>query len=159
MGHSVCLGGGSEVFHGKTRTCDACDTCPRESGRRMRWDRCPAGWCGDFKLCSGCPPLDHAACAEAASRRQTVAATEAALLDAGEYIRRSAVSIHGTDEVRVWFRNRDGVDLVAEVTKATYRAQPLGEPKTPADYGIEPDELIPAERFAGMAPWMPRSRA
>ena len=64
MGYSICGTHGS-------RTCDRCDECPKceREGKaqfRMRIDRCPAGWCGETRLCPACKaitPLNHIRCA------------------------------------------------------------------------------------------------
>ncbi len=59
MGYSTC------GLHG-SRTCDACDSCPKCYGYRMHWVRCPVNWCGTTTLCPACHqkhgPIRHETC-------------------------------------------------------------------------------------------------
>ena len=72
------------------------------------------------------------AAAEYAERKER----EAELLAAGEFVRDSAIGGIGTDRVAVTFRDRDGREATGEVSQEIYRALPLGEPATPADFGL-----------------------
>lgn len=87
MGHSTCGAHGS-------RTCDACDGCPKCRGFRMRWVHCPVKWCATTTLCPDCQekygPIDHAACRvsslafHAGQERQRAAAVQGqAVITAG----------------------------------------------------------------------------
>lgn len=47
MGYCSC------GLHG-SRLCDNCSACSQCDNVRMRWSRCPHGWCSPEKFCSNC---------------------------------------------------------------------------------------------------------
>lgn len=119
-----------------------CDICG-EAGARKK--PCPHEYCQPIACCNR-PECK----AKLAAHRQTnchvhcKAASEAfdrreeerqRRLDNGEFLRCAAVGVDGLkDCVKVWFRNKQGVEMVRHMAKATYDAFPLLESVSPEQF-------------------------
>lgn len=128
-----------------------CDACGNAGAVRRK--RCPHDWCQPIALCPACRALPrfrgsawaamHADCATSQTAATERAARAAELLDAGAYLRVSALGDREQDRVHVIFRNREGDEIGRYMTREQYRAIPLLTPATPDDYG--PSVEAPAE--------------
>jgi len=122
-----------------------CDVCGCTGGVRKR--KCPYGYCQSPAVCGGCWKTyrvkfhshcdEHCRAAKALYDAERV--VEQALLEEGHYVRRSAVRDHNAPEdweyaVKVWFRNKDGIEEVYRMEGNTYCAVDLVQPATPSDF-------------------------
>ena len=120
-----------------------CDVCDHAGG--VRRVACRYGYCQSAALCASCrrDPAVRARleayceenCREASAVFAALERRRVELLEAGEFVRVSALGCIGVDKVAVTFQNRVGAEAFAEMTRAEYAAGPLGVPATPADFG------------------------
>lgn len=120
-----------------------CDACGAVGGVRKR--RCPYGWCSAPAICRSCWQNGerekcksyHAElnCQDKSAQYAREKAEERALLNQGAWIRSAVVAEDG-GRVKVWFRNKNGEELVQWMAPETYNALPLLKPYTPADYAL-----------------------
>jgi len=125
-------------YDGRGRLC--CDGCGTNGN--VRKVRCPFGWCPAPALCPDCRSKHRAQLTKAYHRQRGCEANVAkarkrdaeqqALLDAGNYVRTSALAHNG--RVKVVFRNAAGDGKAYWMTPETYHAIPLMEPATPAHF-------------------------
>lgn len=73
-------------------------------------------------------------CKPAAKASREREQREQALLNAGQYVRRSALNVGPGDRVQVLFRDRDRKTIGRFMSSTTYRGLPLLQPATPDDY-------------------------
>lgn len=122
----------------------ACDVCGQAEGK-TRKRKCPHGYCPAVAACPGCFKTikadgrwtkAHATCAASAAEYDAREAKQAAVLNAGGFVRRSAMGFSGdTGElVRVIFSNKDRQEVGFNMAPETYRAFPLLEVLTPDDF-------------------------
>ncbi len=116
-----------------------CDGCSRAGGVRKR--RCPYGYCQSPALCAPCLRKvkadgrwnkSHLRCKAGMEDCIRKEQKRLALLDLGHAVRCSA--LNEGENVRVWFRYADGSTVERVMAPETYRAIPLGEPATLADF-------------------------
>jgi hypothetical protein len=126
-------------YEGNRLVCDACSV----ADGTVRKVRCKYGYCQPPAMCRGCRgdrekmatfrAYCDTNCREASAEFAAREARKEAMLDAGEYIRTSARSTE-SGLVAVLFSNRAGEDKVYLMDTDTYRAVPILEVATIADF-------------------------
>jgi len=115
-----------------------CDICGK-SGAIKR--RCPVGWCPPLAACPECwakPEIRekekaaHVDCRKQSAEYQERAKEERRRIDAGEYLRCSAIALNGST-TKVTFRGKDG-EKVFVMSRETYHAFPLLTLASPDDF-------------------------
>jgi hypothetical protein len=124
--------------------CDGCPAYGKAAGVRKR--KCPHGYCPSPAYCTACYNAKekpnrakiHAACKVGAEKYAAKLAAEAAMLEAGKFLRVAAMGKgysqgNGYATVHVIFRGKAG-EVAYFMSAETYDAFPLGTAVTPEDY-------------------------
>ena len=125
-------GKGRQVF-----CCDKCDQHP------ARVHRCPHNYCQRYYFCSKCWKYIkgvkwseiHINCVKLSNEYDARIRREQELLDSGKFIRCSAFRLDNNNEdVQVWFRNKEGIEISFVMTTTAYGSIPLLTPAIIEDY-------------------------
>ena len=121
-----------------------CDICGKPKARKHK---CPYGWCQPYAICPDCwkkPEIKkgmtkeaHPVCKSNSEWSAEKDRKEKELHDNGSYVRCSAITMKDitTDyNIKVTFRNKDGLTKEFLMSKDTYDSFDLLTPTTPDDY-------------------------
>lgn len=117
-----------------------CDMCGKAGARKMH---CPFNWCSSTAVCADCRKSRkhdlsrdyhrERGCERSAERQVERYRATQALLDAGAFLRCSAMNTDG-NRVHVIFRNGTGQEQGWYMPSEAYAAIALGADATPDDY-------------------------